>query len=166
MKAVWFWLLSGLILVFLNWLVWEKEILLRDGQTMFLRLAPRDPRSLLQGDYMVLRYKITQPAASQHRGDVPAQGKLVVALDPRGVARFVRFHEGEALREGEWFLAYKRRGELRIGAESFFFQEGHAKYYGRPARYGELKVARSGKSVLVALCGENLQRLGPVDGTE
>jgi uncharacterized membrane-anchored protein len=161
MKSVVFWCLSAAVVVTLNWLIWEKEILLDEGQTMFLRLAPRDPRSLIQGDYMVLRYEIAGEVAARHRDDLPARGNIVVRLDSRDVARFVRLDRGGPLDEGERLLAYKRRGRLRLGAESFFFQEGHAKHYESAARYGELKVAPSGKSVLVGLRDENLEPLGP-----
>jgi uncharacterized membrane-anchored protein len=61
----------------------------------------------------------------------------------------------------ERLLVYRRssRGEVRLGAESFFFQEGHADRYAN-AKYGELKVTNSGETVLVALCDEQRQRLG------
>ena len=47
-----------------------------------------------------------------------------------------------------------------MGAESFFFQEGHAAYYEK-ARYGEIRVAADGKSVLEGLCDEQFKPLGP-----
>ncbi|MFX7329222.1 GDYXXLXY domain-containing protein, partial [Acinetobacter baumannii] len=34
----------------------QKEMLLKEGQLVLLPLAPVDPRSLMQGDYMALRY--------------------------------------------------------------------------------------------------------------
>ncbi|MCQ9617884.1 GDYXXLXY domain-containing protein [Paenalcaligenes niemegkensis] len=39
--------------------IWSKERLLREGQRVVLELAPVDPRSLMQGDYMALRYQIS-----------------------------------------------------------------------------------------------------------
>lgn len=152
-------LLAVLVLAALNGLVAHKESVLRSGTRMYLRLAPVDPRSLMQGDYMQLRYEI---ADQVRRGAVePASdGRLVVRLDADGVAQFVRFHQGEPLGPGEHLLRYRNRGGIRLGAESFFFQEGHAKHYEK-ARFGELRVAPSGESVLVGLAGERLERLGP-----
>jgi uncharacterized membrane-anchored protein len=70
-----------------------------------------------------------------------------------GVARFVRRHEGGPLAPGELLLRYRvRDGRVRLGAESFLFQEGHAERYAG-ARYGELRVAEGGDSVLVGLRG-------------
>ena len=45
-----------LLLGYLNWSIYQKEQTLRDGQLVLFELAPVDPRSLMQGDYMSLRY--------------------------------------------------------------------------------------------------------------
>jgi uncharacterized membrane-anchored protein len=158
-----FWLAALLALGSLNWIVVGKERVLRDGETMYLKLAPRDPRSLIQGDYMVLRYAIAAPVGKALPGDEPTQGAIVVTIDERGVATFVRIHAGEPLAGSERLLRFKRRGRvgaIRLGAESFFFQEGHAELYAE-AEFGELKVEPSGASVLVGLRDEQLAPLGP-----
>ncbi|WP_225937532.1 GDYXXLXY domain-containing protein [Myxococcus sp. RHSTA-1-4] len=141
-------------------LVIQKEYVLANGRTVLLELAPRDPRSLMQGDYMVLDYEISR----QQWQDVslqPTDGYLVLRLDEQGVGRFVRFDTPETpLAPGEFKLRYRvRQHRVRLGAESFFFQEGHADRYER-ARYGELRVADSGASVLVGLRDEQRQSLG------
>ena len=41
-----------LLLVYFNWSVYQKEQTLKEGQLVLLQLAPVDPRSLMQGDYM------------------------------------------------------------------------------------------------------------------
>ena len=43
-----------LLLGYLNWSIYQKEQTLRDGQLVLFELAPVDPRSLMQGDYMYL----------------------------------------------------------------------------------------------------------------
>ena len=145
------------ILVAMNLMIVQKEGVLRSGTRMYLRLAPRDPRSLMQGDYMALNYEIT----NQFRRDPPRKdGHLVVTLDANGIATFVRFHDGTPLAAGERLLRYRSRGQVRLGAESFFFQEGHAARY-EAARYGELRVAPSGDSVLVGIADDKLRHLGP-----
>jgi uncharacterized membrane-anchored protein len=147
------------VLAVLNGMVHQKERTLKSGTTVLLKLAPVDPRSLMQGDYMALNYGITREAEPIIKGGPPA-GKLVLGLDRDGVARFVRYYNGEPLASDEQLLCYKRRRQIRLGAESFFFQEGHAQYYAN-AKYGELKVAPSGESVLVGLRDEGLRPLGP-----
>ncbi|HLM42582.1 MAG TPA: GDYXXLXY domain-containing protein, partial [Myxococcaceae bacterium] len=73
----------------------------------------------------------------------------------------VRRHTPDApLAPGELLLGYKQReGRVRLGAESFFFQEGHADHYAG-AKYGELRVAEDGSSVLVGLRNAERQPLG------
>lgn len=144
---------GGLVLALAvpNALIVQKERLLAEGAPVLLELAPVDPRSLIQGDYMRLDYAITRRIAdSQQRW--PRSGQIVVALDENGVARFVRRHDGHTrLGPRERLLTYRRReGRVRIGTDAFHFQEGRASHYQR-ARYGEVRVAPSGTSVLVGL---------------
>ncbi|WP_241759123.1 GDYXXLXY domain-containing protein [Pyxidicoccus parkwayensis] len=143
-------------------LVVQKEYVLARGQTVLLELAPRDPRSLMQGDYMVLDYAVSRESQGKlELGASPSDGNLVLHLDEQGVGRFVRFDTPDLpLAPGELKLRYRVRDHrVRLGAESFFFQEGHADRYAR-ARYGELRVADSGTSVLVGLRDEQHQPMG------
>ena len=154
-------LFAGLLLVLgvPAGLIAHKELVLASGTTMLLRLAPRDPRSLMQGDYMELRYAIAADVEKQTQG-WPADGALVVTLDENGVATFVRRHADTPLAAGERLLRYRLRGTwLRLGAESFFFQEGQGGLYAA-GRYGELRVAPDGESVLVALRDDQRRVLG------
>jgi len=152
---------SVIVFVVFNFMILQKERILDSGQTLLLELAPIDPRSLIQGDYMVLRYKLTTGQVKNALLGKARKGTIVLQLDENNVGRFVRIYREEELKPGEIVLNYKRRRELRFGAESFFFQEGHAKYYIR-ARYGELKVAPNGESVLVGLRDEDFNQMGPV----
>ncbi|MEW5722116.1 MAG: GDYXXLXY domain-containing protein [Thermodesulfobacteriota bacterium] len=150
------WVAAVIVLAVINVLIGQKEHLLRRGETMLFELAPRDPRSLIQGDYLELAYMIERQAA---REKLESSGRLVVSLDANRVARFVRLDRGGDLAPGERRLFYRNRGGPRLGAESFFFQEGRAGRYER-ARYAILKVTPAGRSVLVGLCDENYQVLG------
>jgi uncharacterized membrane-anchored protein len=157
MRKILFWGTTLFVLVAVNYLIVTKENTLANGRTMLLPLAPVDPRSLIQGDYMQLRYAIGEaiPNALLSKNE----GNFVVVLDSNNVARLVRVHQGEKLGDGEYLLFYRNRGELRLGAESFMFQEGDAGLYSK-AKYGELKVDASGASVLVGLRGEDFKPLG------
>jgi len=157
MKNIIFFITACIVLAAVPVLILQKETTLADGRTMLLSLAPRDPRSLMQGDYMVLRYRMVGEV--QHE-QLQSKGTLVVKLDANNVASYVRVHKDEALADGEYLLAYRKRGELRLGAESFMFQEGHASLYDR-ARFGELKVDKKGSSVLAGLCDSEFKPLKP-----
>ncbi len=156
MKKILFWGTTLLVIVAVNLLIVKKEDTLANGRTMLLRLAPVDPRSLIQGDYMVLRYAIARVISE---AQLEEKGCIVVSLDENDVAKFVRVHKGESLQTGEHLLFYRNRGGLRLGAESFMFQEGDADLYSK-ARYGELKVDESGASVLIGLRGDDFKPLG------
>jgi uncharacterized membrane-anchored protein len=148
----------ALVVVALAVLVVRKEWVLTHGTPVLLELAPVDPRSLIQGDYMVLDYAVSRELG---QAGEPREGLLVLRLDEHGVGRFVRTHEpGTPLAPGQLLLRYKvRKRRVRLGAESFFFQEGHANRYAG-AKYGELRVAEDGSSVLVGLRNAERQPLG------
>ncbi|ARA94582.1 MAG: hypothetical protein D6685_11860 [Bacteroidetes bacterium] len=142
------------------YLIAQKERLLAEGRTVLLRLAPVDPRSLMQGDYMDLRYAF--PDSTLPPEALPRRGRLVLIVGPDSVARIDRlYREGEPLGPNEQLIAYrKRQGRVQFGAEAFFFQEGHADYYSG-AQYGALKVNPEGESLLVGLRDEARRPLGP-----
>ena len=155
-------ILAGLaVLAAANATVFQRERLLADGQVAILELAPRDPRSLMQGDYMALRFKLAVEVGERRSANEPDHdGRLVVRPDAEGVARLVRRDQGEPLGAGELALRYRvRHGEMKFATNAFFFQEGEGPRYAR-ARYGEFRVAPSGEMLLTHLLDENRQRLG------
>ena len=141
----------ALVLGAVDWSIYSKERIKTNGERIYLQLAPVDPRSLMQGDYMRLDYAVAREHAWGNAGR-PHDGHLVLALDANGVGTFVRFHEpGSELGPGEFLLRYRLRdGRVRLGADAFFFQEGHADRFAH-AKYGELRVTSNGSSVLVGL---------------
>jgi len=151
-----------IVLALANWTVAERERQLAEGRVVLLELAPVDPRSLMQGDYMALRFKAADDAFGRFgRVKETADGRLIVKLDSRGVGTFVRRDGGEPLAEGEVALRYRVRDErVKFATNAYFFQEGHAAYY-QAARYGEFRVAPSGELLLARLRDAKLERLEP-----
>ena len=153
----------ALVAVAVNASVWQRESLLRDGERLVLELAPVDPRSLMQGDYMALRFAVAAPVrpqgAAPTAGDPLARdGTLVLARDARGVGRFVRIlREGEALAAGELKLRYRlRRNDVRIVTNAWFFEEGQGARYAA-ARFGELRVGADGEALLTGMLDKDLK---------
>lgn len=139
------------ILGFVNLQVAGKERIVRDGATVLLRLAPVDPRSLLQGDYMALRYAMEHDVAEAAAQAGVEDGAVVIALDAEGVAQFRRIHEGGATAKDEALLRFRKRGgSVRLASDAWFFEEGTAREFSG-ARYGELRVAQDGEAVLVGV---------------
>ena len=62
-----------LLLGYFNWSVYKKEQTLKDGQLILLQLAPVDPRSLMQGDYMRLRWQARTAGASLRKNSAAAK---------------------------------------------------------------------------------------------
>ncbi len=153
------WAVALLALGFVNFLTYQRENLAVNGKVILLELAPVDPRSLIQGDYMRLRYALSEEIAD--RTDLE-RGFVVVRLDANNVAHYVRIHDSLApLASDEILLPFRQEAfSIGVGPKSFFFQEGHAEYYNK-AKYGELRVSESGQILLVGLRGEGFDVLGP-----
>ncbi len=148
----------ALLLVYINYSVVKKEKLLKEGQLVLLALAPVDPRSLMQGDYMTLRYAISE---NLNADSMPKRGYCVVRLDADGVASRVRFQKNIIpLHKGEHLISYTApdNWNVNIGAESFFFEEGQAEKYDS-ARYGGVRVDGNGNSLLVGLYDEQRKKI-------
>jgi uncharacterized membrane-anchored protein len=160
--------LAALFLYF-GYTVCQKERLLEEGTLLLLKLAPADPRSLMQGDYMALRYAYPFPDGMLPGRDdtLPRRGFCVVEPDHDGVAAIKRFQAAkEPLSPGEYLIAYTRPDyRIRIGAESFFFQEGTASFYEK-AEYGGLKVDNNGNSLLIGLFDDQKKRIIPAFQTQ
>ncbi|AXY73801.1 hypothetical protein D3H65_07340 [Paraflavitalea soli] len=138
-----------LVLVFFHYSISKKETILHKGTLVLLELAPVDPRSLIQGDYMDLRYAI---ARETNADSIPKRGYCVVSLDSGLIARKIRLQQHRTPRApNEYLIGYTAdRWNINIGAESFFFQEGQAEKFGK-AKYGAIKIDGQGNSLLVGL---------------
>jgi len=159
----------ALVLLAVDGAIVAKERIRRDGTVVYLELAPVDPRSLMQGDYLALRFVLARElegglprgkggAAGSGPAEALGEGGFAWApltLDARGVASLAPADRSTALRF-RWRL---RGGKAWLGTNAFFFQEGDAERY-RPARYGEFRLDRdSGEAILVGLRDEALQPL-------
>lgn len=149
-----------LILGAVNVSIWHKEQLLANGKTVFLALAPVDPRSLMQGDYMALRFELERDIASQlaHDKTQNADGYVVVNVNAQGVGEFARLQDNlpNVVNPQQVAMRYRvREGKIKFATNAFFFEEGKGDVYAQ-ARYGEFRVADDGELLLTDLRGENL----------
>src|SRR5688572_22048938 len=149
-----------LLLIFFNYSVFKKEQTLANGNLILLELAPVDPRSLMQGDYMQLNYAINNNL--QNRDSLSSRGYAIVKRNEKKVAELVRFQEGnKPVYAGEYPIKYfKTDWSINLGAESFFFEEGQAETYAN-AKYGGLKTDENGNSILVGLYDEDHKQILP-----
>ncbi|MEH8187862.1 GDYXXLXY domain-containing protein [Aeromonas allosaccharophila] len=153
-------LLSSLAIVAgINATVWRYERAMSSGEVVLLRLAPVDPRSLMQGDYMRLNYEIARELASS---DAREKGRdtLVIRLDAHQVATLVADGKPEQLASDERLLqVHQSERQWQIGPDAYFFEEGSGDLY-QAARYGEFRLQADGKTLLVGLRDEAYQPIG------
>lgn len=141
-------ILGMLVFAGLNYAIYEKEQVLAHGQTMLVELAPVDPRSLMQGDYMRLGYAVTRDVKASE--DVK-KGHIVLEKNGEGIGRFIRFDDGSPLAEGQMKLPFKAHsGAISLRPDSYLFQEGLAGRY-NAAKYGIFAYDSAGKAVLAGL---------------
>ena len=168
-----------LVLVAAGWTVWNNEKILREGKVVLLELAPVDPRSLMQGDYMALRFALADEARNLYRdtrdatsaANLPetlavSDGYLIVRINENRVASLVRLVgnvdtlNASALNPDEVAIYYRmREGSLKLATNAFFFQEGKAAIF-EEAKYGEFRVGANGEPRLVGMRNKKLELLG------
>jgi hypothetical protein len=75
-----------LTLLVANFAIWQKEQIIAQGKPVFVRLAPVDPRSLMQGDYMALDFAM--PRSNEDGSQLAAldaSARLIGAQRPLAV---------------------------------------------------------------------------------
>lgn len=125
----------------------DKEYTLATGATVRLRLAPRDPRSLLQGDYIILAYpKLSRLNAPDGRVQV------VLAPEGEGFHELDRIYQGEELKEGEVLLTGRvRYGEADFGIGQYFVPAGTGRELERKARVARVTISGRGDAIVVGV---------------
>jgi len=146
-----------LVLFLFNKSIFEKEKVLSEGKLVLLRLAPVDPRSLMQGDYMRLNYEISRNIPND---SISKRGYCIVRLNEDGIGTKIRLQNDiKPLNEDEYAIVYTASNwRINIGAESYFFEEGQAEKYDS-AKYGGMKIDNHGNNILIGLYDEKLKRI-------
>lgn len=140
-----------------------QETRLRSGVVVRLETEPVDPRDLLRGDYVILRYKISALPAALFTGTLPAEppvGEAVyVRLEKRGA-----FHEAESasfeplkgdaehpvlrgrVSNPPWLSAGSKVIEAHFGLERYYVREGTGNPRGKLTV--DVAVVNSGQGVI------------------
>lgn len=114
----------------------SKQFTLKTGEAVVLETVPVDPRDLLRGDYVVLRYKISTLYLDQVRSEKKSYRngeRIFVRLQPKG-----KFWEATAVQtrrstdkgfciRGRVSYCYQNRISIIYGIESYFVPEGEGK---------------------------------------
>ncbi len=166
-------------IVYTGMLVVQNRMLRASPDTMFLELAPVDPLSLFQGQYMAIEFSIERDT-HELDPDSNSQDTLsrfaVLVLDGDRVGKVSEFLEGNPSPEERRVLAgnYKGQNVLFLNVDlkrvtgnkyaivmkqkQFLFQESQQDRYAR-ARYGYFRVSYDGRCSLEDLAGESYELL-------
>lgn len=150
------------LILFIGYVIYAtqaKEKIINDGKLVLLKLAPVDPRSLMQGDYMILNYAISENIPE----NTPQKGYVILEELNDGEFKAIKFQNYLSKVDNKQIAIEYSRQEtwmrsINIGAESYFFQEGDAEKFEK-AVYGGLRVDNKGNSVLVGLFDENKKQI-------
>lgn len=156
------WLLTISVLfalVMVNLAIVDKENHLANGKEVLLKMVPVDPRSLMQGDYMRVRFAIEDDITEAFGGwseswaNIAYDGAVMLRIDEHSIGHFEGIATQELLdkaKDNENMLAVAfrvRKGKIKFATSSFFFQEGKAKHYEK-ANYGLFKINDKGEPLL------------------
>ena len=140
--------------------VGKSESLLANGDLIKLELAPVDPRSLLQGDYLILRYHISSLQIEEdgwneivriglnknQNGLYSYSGNYVVGKEiPDGI-----------MKKADIWITGRLKGyeNIEYGIENYFVPEGTGLDLQERVHYAYIKVAANGDAMLVELSEE------------
>jgi uncharacterized membrane-anchored protein len=138
-----------IVLVAINGSILSKERIRTHGQRIYLELGSVDPRSLMQGDYLALHFRITDSMSAD------TSGSAALRVDERGVATL----DPQATRDSPRIRFRVRNGAIWLGTNAYFFEEGSAERFAT-AKYGEFRLDHDGgEAVLVGLRDVNLRAL-------
>ena len=147
--VVGFWGIVAAQILLLLAIIGGKEYILNTGTTVVLQTVPVDPRSLLQGDFAILGYKISTLPTSPS-GWSPGSTVFVTLVDRGEVWEALRYSSRKPSSD-EVFIkgTVDNRGLLDFGIGTYFVPEGTGRII---ERAGDVKVEVSvdsrGKAVI------------------
>lgn len=134
----------------------KSERLLANGDLIKLELAPVDPRSLLQGDYLILRYSAI---STLKLDDESWNERVIVGLqeNANGVYEYSgHFVKGKIVPEdmkkkADVWITGKFKGyeNIEYGIENYFVPEGTGLELQEKMKYAYIRVAENGDALLV-----------------
>lgn len=175
----------GLVGVFLivllgavNYKVQQFEDVLATGKPVVLKIAPADPRSLMQGDYMVLNYAILSELQQSQFSSESNESNETTGIDessPSGKKAYILVHldknhvatfcEEQLEIPTDFkhctpnvYLPIRYKGWLpELPSQDYFFAEGKGEHYAQ-AEYAEYRF-KDGILLLARLLDKDLKGL-------
>ncbi len=141
----------AVIFIFINVQIFQKEAIKNNGEVIYFKLAPVDPRAFMLGDYMALNFEHNLHNYSDHNMQV-----FIVTLNDQKIAIDAQPYQNGVIQENQ--RLFEIQDQLR--PDRFYFQEGHAKSY-EQAKYGLFRYVSSSQFLLNNLTNESLNIINP-----
>lgn len=143
-----------LISIFFFFSIYKEESYKKEN-TIILELAPKDPRSLMQGDYMTLNYQMRNEFNTANPSYYDSSKIfIIIETDNKGVSHY----SGLSPNLIKNSIKVKDIYDFDIGAKTFFIKEGSSNHYDK-AKYAKLYLLKSGKVRIYKLLDENFKEL-------
>ena len=164
MKGKLFLAFTLIILAVLCFAIYQKEDIIATGDEFYITLESVEPRSIGQGDYMILNYDYSPKKTNPRRG----RGETlypqciiceyaILNLSAMGVVTGYTLTDDKVIGDNQVLLKIKRHEPLKFVADTFFFQEGKAEMFSN-AKYARFKY-KDGEAILVSLHNENFREI-------
>lgn len=141
----------AVVFIFMNVQIVQKESIKNNGEVIYFKLAPVDPRAFMLGDYMALNFEHNLRNYSDQNMQT-----FIVTLSDQKVAINAEPYEGTTVKDNQ--RLFKIQDKLR--PDRFYFQEGHAKKY-EEAKYGLFRYISPSQFLLDDMTDEELIIINP-----
>lgn len=142
---------------FIGYQVTTNETLLKHGELIKLELEPVDPRSMMQGDYIQLRYTISDLDENIKQTSFHKQKIKVVLREQDGIFQYAGFYQiGD-----QWNKPYEQEADdvlingvansphhITYGIESFFIPDGSGLQLENEIDYAYVRVGKTGNAII------------------
>ncbi len=148
---------------FLGYQTASSERLLTTGSLVKLELQPIDPRSMLQGDYVQLRYTISElpddVIKSMDDRGIEGRVEIVLSKNDQGLHVFDRIYTSdETLGTNEIVINGKKESynwnQIEYGIENYFIPEGTGLAVEENAHFAYVRIGSNGNAMLERLSEE------------
>ncbi|MCF6319769.1 MAG: GDYXXLXY domain-containing protein [Proteobacteria bacterium] len=155
----------AVVLLAINLNIYKKEDLIKNGEVLLFKLAPVDPRSLMQGDYMRLRFDLESKIVSatdlwnQDRTFKINKGFAIVKKAENNVISYIGIFKDQSLKDNQRLIPFKiKNRKVIFTTNAFYFQEGKAEHF-QKSEYGEFRISKDGELILANMVDEKFKVL-------
>lgn len=141
----------AVVFIFMNMQIFQKESIKNDGEVIYFKLAPVDPRAFMLGDYMALNFEHNLRNYSDENMQT-----FIVTLNDQKVVIDAEPYQGTTVKDNQ--RLFKIQDQLR--PDRFYFQEGHAQSY-EEAKYGLFRYVSPSQFLLDDMTDETLAIIIP-----